>query len=321
MTLFSGRPVEIIGTGIYIPERVMTNVDFEKIIDTNDKWILERTGIRERHFAAADEKCSDLAYYAALEALKDAGIKPEDIDMVLVGTNSPDTIFPSVSCKVQGRIGAVRAGAIDIQAGCTGSLAALSVGISGIASGIWNKVLVIGAESFNDIIDWTDRSTCILFGDGAGACVLSVSDGKSRFTATRLLADGTKSDLIELEKNEDGTRELLRMKGNEVFKFVNTELPKFIKGLCKDAEITPEQVDFWIFHQANLRIIEGVFRRLHIPIEKTLMNLEKYGNTSAASLLITLHEAMKSGCVNSGDTIGFAAFGTGMTFGALLYEA
>jgi len=320
MSSFKGRPVKIAGTGKYIPDTVMTNADFEKILDTNDKWIFERTGIRKRHFASPDEKCSDLAYNAAVAALEDAGMKAEDIDMVLVGTNSPDMIFPSVSCIVQGRIGAAKAGAMDILAGCTGSLSAMSVAVSGIASGVWNNVLVIGAESFRNIMDWTDRSTCILFGDGAGACVLTVSDGDARFIGAKLLADGTKHDLITLEKGENETSESLKMKGNEVFKFVNTEMPKFIKSFCKELKMEPDKVDFWIFHQANARIIAGVFKRLNISVDKTYMNLEMYGNTSAASLMITLHEALDSGCIKKGDKVGFVAFGAGMTFGALIYE-
>lgn len=321
MTSFCGRPAGIAGTGMYIPEKIMTNSDFEKIVETNDKWILERTGISQRHYAADDEKCSDLAYNAAVAALQDAAMKAEDIDMVLVGTNSSETVFPSVSCKVQGRLGAVNAGAIDVLAGCTGSLSALSLAVSGIASGIWENVLVIGAESFNDIIDWTDRGTCILFGDGAGACVVTSSKGHGKFTATQLLSDGTCHDMIKVEKDENHSSPVVKMKGNEVFKFVSTVMPKFIKGFCEDAGTTPEQVDFWIFHQANTRIIEGVFRRINVPMDRTLMNLQNYGNTSAASLMITFHEAMEKGLIKSGDKVCFVAFGAGMTLGALLYEA
>ncbi|NLW61375.1 MAG: beta-ketoacyl-ACP synthase 3, partial [Synergistaceae bacterium] len=253
--------------------------------------------------------------------LEDAGISPEEIDMVIVGTNSPDTIFPSVSCKVQGRLGAVNAGAIDVQAGCTGSLTALSVAASGISSGIWDKVLVIGAEVFREIIDWTDRGTCILFGDGAGACVISVSEEKGGFISTRLLAEGTGHEMLRLECDENNITPVVKMKGNEVFKFVNTVMPKFIKGFCEDSGITPEDIDFWVFHQANTRIIDGVFKRLHVSQEKTLINLPDYGNTSAASLMITLHEAIEAGRIKSGDKVCFVAFGAGMTLGVLLYEA
>ena len=321
MIKYIGRSAKILGTSKYIPEKVMTNKDFEKIVETNDQWIVERTGIKKRHFAAEDEKCSDLAYKSALLALEDAGISPEEIDMVIVGTNSPDTIFPSVSCKVQGRLGAVNAGAIDVQAGCTGSLTALSVAASGISSGIWDKVLVIGAEVFRDIIDWTDRGTCILFGDGAGACVISASEEKGGFISTRLLAEGTGHEMLRLECDENNITPVVKMKGNEVFKFVNTVMPKFIKGFCEDSGMTPEDIDFWVFHQANTRIIDGVFKRLHVSQEKTLINLPDYGNTSAASLMITLHEAIEAGRIKSGDKVCFVAFGAGMTLGVLLYEA
>ena len=321
MIKYIGRSTKILGTSKYIPEKILTNKDFEKIVETNDQWIVERTGIKKRHFAAEDEKCSDLAYKAAILALEDAGIGPEEIDMVLVGTNSPDTVFPSVSCKVQGMLGAVNAGAIDIQAGCTGSLTALSVAASGISSGIWDKVLVIGAEVFRNIIDWTDRGTCILFGDGAGACVISASEEKGGFISTRLLADGTGHEMLRLERDENNITPVVKMKGNEVFKFVNTVMPKFIKGFCEESGVTPEDIDFWIFHQANTRIIDGVFKRLHVSQEKTLINLPEYGNTSAASLMITLHEAMEAGRIKSGDKVCFVAFGAGMTLGVLLYEA
>jgi 3-oxoacyl-[acyl-carrier-protein] synthase-3 len=322
MNLINGRPARIAGTGKYIPEKVMRNSDFEKILDTNDKWIVERTGIKERHFAAQGQKCSDLAYNAAILAIEDSGLTAEDIDMVLVGTNSPDSAFPSVASKVQGRLGAINAGAADIQAGCTGSLAAMSIGIAGIACGMWENVLVIGAEVFGDILDWTDRSTCILFGDGAGACVLSAARGETRgFIASKIVSDGTKHNYITLEDEDGSVVNKVRMRGNDVFKFVNTALPVFIKDFCKDAGITPEQVDFWVLHQANVRIIDSLFRRIGVPTEKTLVNLENYGNTSAASMMITLDEAMKSGRIRSGEKVAFVAFGAGMTLGALLYEA
>ncbi|MGE4445164.1 MAG: 3-oxoacyl-ACP synthase III family protein [Synergistaceae bacterium] len=321
MIKYIGRSAKILGTGKYIPEKIMTNKDFEKIVETNDQWIVERTGIRKRHFALDGEKCSDLAYRAALLALEDSGLTADQIDMILVGTNSPDTVFPSVSCKVQGKLGAVNAGAIDVQAGCTGSLTALSVAASGISSGIWDKVLVIGAEVFGDIIDWTDRGTCILFGDGAGACVISASEEKGGFISTRLLADGTCHEMLRLESDENNITPVVKMKGNEIFKFVNTVMPKFIKGFCEDSGITPEDIDFWVFHQANTRIIDGVFKRLQVSQEKTLINLPDYGNTSAASLMITLHESIEAGKIKSGDKVCFVAFGAGMTLGVLLYEA
>jgi len=321
MIKYIGRSSKILGTSKYIPEKIVTNKDLEKIVDTNDEWIVERTGIKKRHVAMEGEKCSDLAYRAALLALEDSGLAADQLDMILVGTNSPDTLFPSVSCKVQGRLGAVNAGAIDIQAGCTGSLTALSVAASGVASGIWDRVLVIGAEVFKDIIDWSDRGTCILFGDGAGACVVGVSELAGGFKSTRLLADGTGHEMLRLECDENHATPVVKMKGNEVFRFVNTVMPKFIKKFCEDSDVRPEDIDFWIFHQANTRIIDGVFKRLNVSQDKTLINVAEYGNTSAASLMITLHEAIELGKIKSGDKVCFVAFGAGMTLGALLYEA
>jgi 3-oxoacyl-[acyl-carrier-protein] synthase-3 len=321
MIKYIGRSSKILGTSKYIPEKIVTNKDLEKIVETNDEWIVERTGIRKRHFALEGQKCSDLAYGAALLALEDAGVSADQIDMVLVGTNSPDTVFPSVSCKVQGMIGAVNAGAIDIQAGCTGSLTALSVAASGIASGIWDRVLVIGAEVFKDIIDWNDRGTCILFGDGAGACVVAVSESPGGFKSTRLLADGKNHEMLRLECDDNHATPVVKMNGSEVFKFVNTVMPKFIKKFCEESDVKVEDIDFWVFHQANTRIIDGVFKRLKVSQDKTLINVAEYGNTSAASLMITLHEAIESGKIKSGNKVCFVAFGAGMTLGALLYEA
>lgn len=322
MSRFAGRTVKISGTGVYIPERIMTNSDFEKIIDTTDSWILDRTGIKKRHFAAGDEKCSDLAYKAAAVALADSGLSASDLDMIIVSTNSPDSVFPAMSCKVQAKLGADNAGAYDVQAGCTGSLTAMHTAIAGIASCAWNNVLVVGAESFTKWLDWNDRGTCILFGDGAGACVLTASsEGEGGFISGKLLAEGAKSDMITLESEGCEYPHIFRMKGNEVFKFVNQNLPKFIKSFCDETEILPSDVDFWVLHQANTRIIDGIFKRLDIPLDRTLLNLENYGNTSSASMMIALDEAVRAGCIKSGDKVAFVAFGAGMTLGALLYEA
>lgn len=320
--MISGYPVRIAGTGKYIPERVMTNFDFEKIIDTSDEWIVTRTGIRKRHFAAEDEKCSDLAYKAGLAALEDAGIETGELDMVIVATDTPDLLCPATASKVQAMLGASNAGSYDILAGCTGSLTAMATAIGGIASGLWNKVLVIGSEDFAGVLDWTDRTTCILFGDGAGAAVLTRSEeGQGRFISGELKADGTKYGMIQINKDNGLERPVLRMHGSEVFKFVNTHLPPFIKKFCEESGVTPSEIGFWVLHQANTRIIDSLFKRLGIPTERTLMNLEHYGNTSAASLMVTLDEAMKSGCIKSGEKVLFMAFGAGMTLGALIYEA
>lgn len=321
MTMFSGYPVRIAGTGAYVPERVMTNFDFEKFLDTSDEWILGRTGIRKRHFAAEGEKCSSLAFKAAVAALENAGMKAADIDVVIVSSDTPDTVCPCMAAKVQGMLGAERAGAFDISAGCTGSLTAMLVAIGGVSSGVWKNALVIGAEAFTDVLDWTDRSTCILFGDGAGACVLSRSEGEGRFISGELKADGEKHHFITIDKEGESERRVLRMKGSDVFKFVNQHLPPFIKDFCDKSEVTPPEIDFWVLHQANTRIIDSLFKRLGVSTDRTLTNLENYGNTSAASLMITLDESVKSGRLVSGGKIMFVAFGAGMTLGALLYEA
>ena len=322
MSYFSGRSSKIAGTGKYLPGRVMTNFDFEKILDTNDEWIVERTGIKKRHFDEKGQQCSDIAYFAALEALKDAKISASEIDMILVGTNSPESMFPSVASKIQDRLGAKRAGAMDIHAGCTANLSAMAVGVSGIASGMWNNVLVVGAEAFGEILDWSDRGTCILMGDGAGACVLTVSDEDGPcFVSSKFISDGSKHDILAYASAREGEPKTFQMKGHEVFKYVNKELPPFISSFCEQSGILPEQVDLWVLHQANTRIIDSVFKRVGISTERTLLNLERYGNTSAASIMIALDESMKAGLIKSGQRICFIAFGAGMTIGGMLYEA
>lgn len=322
MALISGCPAKIAGTGIYIPEKVLTNADFEKITDTSDEWITTRTGIKQRHFAADGETLTDMAVNAAVGALKEAGLQPDQLDMILVGSATADTVCPTISTTTQGALGAVNAGAIDTYAACTSSLSAMAVAVAGISCGMWNNVLVVGVESFWDYLDWNDRSTCILFGDGAGAAVVSVAhEGEGRFISAELRADGTKRDYITIEASSLDADKILRMRGNDVFKFVNKVMPGFLKDFCAESGVTSEDVDFWIMHQANTRINEGVLKKLGVPIDKTLINLEDYGNTSAASMLITLHEAIKAGRFSkSGNKVALVAFGAGMTLGAMLYE-
>ena len=322
MAMINGYPVKIAGTGKYIPEKTMTNFDFEKFLDTSDEWIQSRSGIKKRHFAADDEKCSDLACKAGLAALEEAGLRPDELDLIIVATNTPDTYCPCTSAKVQGKLGAKNAGAYDVFAGCTASLTAMLTAIGGIAAGVWNNVLVVGAEDFASVLEWNDRSTCILFGDGAGACVLTRSEeGGPRFVAGEVMADGAKYDLISIDKEEGRPSPVLRMKGAEVFRFVNTHLPPFIKGFCERSGVAPSEIDFWVLHQANTRIIDSLFKRLGVSTDRTMINLDNYGNTSAASLVVTLDEAMKEGRLRSGEKVLFTAFGAGMTLGALLYEA
>ena len=323
MASVKGRRVKLAGTGRYIPEKVMHNRDFEKFLDTSDEWIRERTGITTRHFAAEDQKCSDLAYLAAVDVLNKTGIMPEELDMVIVGTNSPDSNMPAMACKVQGRIGAVNAGAFDLQAGCTGSLVAMQNAIAGIACGMWNKVLVIASERFEDILDWKDRGTCILFGDGAGACVLSAADEEesSGIISVKTISEGLKHDYITTENEGEHQSGFLRMKGRDVFKYVSNRLPVFINTLCEESDLTPQDVNFWVFHQANTRIIDYVFEKAGLSSDRTFINIDKYGNTSAASMLIALDEAYEEGKIKKGEKVALLAFGAGMTIGGLIYEA
>jgi 3-oxoacyl-[acyl-carrier-protein] synthase-3 len=332
MANYAGIPVSIRGTGRFLPERVMTNAELEVLVETSDQWIRERTGIRERRIAAEGQNTSDLAAGAGRIALADAGISPEELDMIIVATNSPDTIFPAVSAKAQGLLGATRSGATDLQSGCTSSVYALAMGTSGVASGLWRNVLVVGAEVLSRFIDWGDRNTCVLFGDGAGAVLLApAAPGEGRILSADLKSDGTRHEYITLPASGTelpasaetvaGNLHKVHMKGNEVFKFVNRLLPTYLEEFCVSSGIQPGQVDWWIFHQANLRIMEGVLRRFGIAEERTLINLDRYGNTSSASVFLVLDEARRDGRIRPGQKVVISSFGAGMTWGALLYEA
>ena len=321
-------PVVLLGTGMSVPTRVVTNRDLEKMVETSDEWIVERTGIRERRIASMGELTSDLAAAAAMEALDAASVLPEELDMIIVGTNSPDRLFPGVGPIVQARIGASKAGACDLQAGCTGCVYGLMLASAGIRAGFWKKVLVIGAEVLSRIVDWKDRNTCVLFGDGAGAALLGVGEGEDAVLAAEVHADGSLDDYIELpgglvahpatvETVEQGLH-FVKMKGNEVFKYVNKVIPPFVRDLCSQAGLDVREIDAWVFHQANHRIIEGVLRRLEIPLDKAVVNLQKYGNTSAASVFLALHEGMAEGKISKGDKVMLVSFGAGMTYGAMI---
>jgi 3-oxoacyl-[acyl-carrier-protein] synthase-3 len=332
MGFFSGVPVSIKGTGMYVPEKVLTNHDLSNMVETSDEWIRERTGICRRHIAGDGELTSSVAEKAALSALENSGTAPHDLDMIIVATNSPDTLFPGVAPKVQGIIGADHAGAFDVQSGCTSGVYAISLAAGGIASGLWKKVLVIGAEVLSPIIDWTDRNTCILFGDGAGAMVLGMSEGEEgRFISSDLRSDGTKHDqitfaggLVEHPASAETLEKKLHfvnMKGNDVFRFVNRIIPPFLHQFCLDSGMKPEDIAWWFFHQANQRIIERAAERLGISPEKVVINIDEYGNTSAASVFIALHEFLGAGRIQKGDKLLFTAFGAGMTYGGIIYEA
>jgi 3-oxoacyl-[acyl-carrier-protein] synthase-3 len=319
------------GAGMCVPKRLVTNEDMERIVDTTDEWIVERTGIHARRVISGDESNASLAASACLEALSKSGVNPREIDMIIVGTNSPDTLLPGVGPTIQGMIDAPDAGGMDIQAGCPGSLYAMAAAAGGIASGIWNRVLAVGSEAFTRMVDWEHRSTCILFGDGAGAVVMGEwRPGLPRLSNIDLKADGKKHDMIVIPagmaaepaspETVRDRRHFVKMNGADVFKFANRKIPPYLENFCASCGITPKEVDWWIFHQANIRILQGISQRMGIPSEKLIVNLDRYGNTSAASIMICLYEAMTDGRIKSGQRVVMTSFGAGMTYGAALIE-
>ena len=323
------KNVKIIGTGFYVPKKVLTNEDLEKMVDTNHEWIMSRTGIAERRIAEDNETTSDIAAKAALKALKDSNIKPEKIDLIIVATNSPDMIFPATACLVQKRIKAVNAATLDLQAGCTGAVYALITAWQYIATGFYDNVLVIGADALSKFVDWTDRNTCILFGDGAGAAVLKAGQEKGIFSGC-LTGDGSYDDLIMipagLSKNPashetvEKKMHYVKMKGNEVFKLAVKSMKRTTVKTLGKCNLTVEDVACFIPHQANIRIISALTRVLKIKKDKVFVNLNKYGNTSAASVMIALDEAVKEGKIKNGDIVVLTAFGAGLTSGAIVLK-
>lgn len=316
---------KITGTGSFSPEKVMTNHDFEQIVETSDEWIRTRTGIVERRIADPEIASSDMAYEASLKALEVANTSPEHIDGIIVGTITPDYFFPSTGCILQSKLGAVNAYAFDLLAGCSGFLYALHVADSLIRSGSAKTLLVVGAETLSRIIDYEDRSTCILFGDGAGAAVLTSSDNPGVLSSC-LSTNGDQWELlympgggskipasVESVKNKE---HFLKMKGNDVFKVAVKSLESASLEAIRKADLTPDDIDFFIPHQANFRILEAVRKRLNLPEEKVFSNLDRYGNTSSASVPIALDEAVRNGDIKPGSTVLFAAFGAGFTWGA-----
>jgi len=304
--------VGILGTGHYLPEKVLTNADLEKIVETTDEWIQTRTGIKERRIASDDIEASDMAYFAAKQALEEADVSPEDIDLILVATVTPDTPFPGVSAQIQARLGAKNAAAMDVSAACTGFVYALVTGEQFIKSGAYKKVLVVGVDKLSKILDWTDRNTCVLMSDGAGAAVIGeVSEGRG-ILSFELGADGTGGDL--LYQNEKG---YITMTGREVFKFAVKQMPESSIKVIEKAGLSREDVDYLIPHQANIRIMEAARRRLGVPEEKMATTIQNYGNNSAASIPIALSETVKNGKISEDDVIVLVGFGGGLTWGAL----
>jgi 3-oxoacyl-[acyl-carrier-protein] synthase-3 len=318
----------IIGTGSYLPEKVLTNKDLQKRVETSDEWIRERTGIRERRIASDKEAASDLAVAAGQRALDMAQVSAGDLDLIIVGTGTPDMLFPSTACLVQDRLGASRAFAFDLSAACSGFLYALSVGDQYIRTGSARTALVIGSEVMSMLMDWTDRSTCILFGDGAGAVVLKGQRSRRGVLSTHLHSEGALWDLICVpgggsrfppsKETLDKRLNFLKMKGSETFKVAVRSLEEAAREALEANRCTTEDLDHVIPHQANLRIIQSVAQRLGIPMEKMVVNLQKYGNTSAASIPIALDEAVRTHRVKEGHLILLEAFGGGLTWGSAL---
>lgn len=313
----------IAGIGSYVPARVLTNADLERMVATSDEWIRERTGIRERRIAATGEACSDLAVQAGKRALTAAGLSATDLDMILVATCTGDYPLPATACLVQHQLGATKAAACDLSAACCGFVYALSVADAYIKTGM-RHVLVIGSEVMSAITDWTDRNTCVLFGDGAGAAVISASDGKRGILSTHLRSDGTLCELIMVpgggsrtppsEKVIDERLQYIKMKGNETFKVAVRTLEEIARSTLSANHLRVEDIDLYVPHQANIRILKAVMERLGLPIEKVMLNVDRYGNTSAASIPIALDEAVREGRIKDGSLVMLGAFGAGLTW-------
>jgi 3-oxoacyl-[acyl-carrier-protein] synthase-3 len=324
------RGCTLAGTGSRVPERVLTNADLERMVDTSDEWIVTRTGIRERRISEPGEAVTDLALPAARAALEMAGISPLDVDKIIVATVTPDRILPSASCTLQERLGASHAAAFDLNAACSGFVYGVSVGAGLIAAGTADTVLVIGAETLSKIVDYEDRATCVLFGDGAGAAVLRPCDPGHGILAARLRSDGTQGHVLEIpaggsrlpasHDTVDAHGHFIKMKGNELFKFSVRAMETVTRQAVEEAGISLDKVRFLVPHQANMRIIQAVADRLGVGDDRLVLNIDRFGNTSAASIPISLDELLRSGRVMPGDVIGLVAFGGGVTWGAVVLE-
>jgi 3-oxoacyl-[acyl-carrier-protein] synthase-3 len=330
-TRWPTRPLSavIVGTGSQVPERVLTNADLEKIVDTSDQWITERTGMKERHIAAPGEAASDLAVVACEKALAEAKVKPEELDLIVVGTVTGDMPFPSTACVLQQRLGAPHAAAFDVSAGCTGFIYALSVARQFVSTGAYRTVLVVGVEMLSKITDWTDRSTCVLFGDGAGAAVLKASkEPRTGILGTYLAANGGGGQYLYMPaggSRHPATIETVqqrmhtcKMNGNAIFKVAVRSMADAVTHLLHQTGLKVVDLSLLIPHQANLRIIEATTKLLRFPPERVFVNIAKYANTSSATTIIALDEARKAGLVHPGDVVMLVAFGAGLTWGGVV---
>jgi len=312
----------IAGTGSYLPERVVTNQELEATVDTTDEWIRTRTGIEQRHIAADDETTSDLAYHASLAAMDAAGVGPQEIDMIVVGTCTPDLVFPNVACLLQERLGIGGGPAFSVEAACSGFMYAFSVADQFIRTGTVRRALVVGAETMSRIVDWTDRETCVLFGDGAGAVVIDASEEPGTIYSN-LGADGKYKNMLYAEmgiskKSTEPDASFIRMNGNDVFKMAVRTLESMVDQVVEENDIKQGDIDWFVPHQANLRIIKATAKRLKIPMERVVLTVAQHGNTSAASVPMALDTAVRDGRIKRGDLLLLEAFGGGFTWGASL---
>lgn len=322
--------IKIRSMGIYLPEKILTNADLEKMVDTSDEWITTRTGIKERRIAREDEVTSDLGVAAARKALENGGLKPQEVDLILVATNTPDTIFPSTACWIQKKLGVSEIPAFDLQAGCTGLLYGMIVAEALILSGSLNRVLLIGVDVLSKIINWEDRTTCVLFGDGAGALILERSEDETGMVSHFWGADGSLGELLMLPgggtlhpTSEETLRQKMQylyMKGNDVFKHAVKRMGESALEALKRAGLDKSQVDYLIPHQANFRIIDATRERLNLSPEKVVVNVDRYGNMSVATIPVALYELAESGKLKKGDIIVMVAFGAGFTWASVVYR-
>jgi 3-oxoacyl-[acyl-carrier-protein] synthase-3 len=324
------RTVSIIGTGSYLPEKALTNAELEKMVETSDDWITSRTGIRERRIAAAGEFTSDLAANAAKAAIENAEIKPEEIDLIIVASITPDMCMPSTACIVQTKIGATKAACFDISAACSGFLYAIEIAQQFITSQTFNTILVIGADKLSSIVDWKDRNTCVLFGDGAGAAILRHRAHGHGVIATRMGSNGELAELLHVPgggsacpitpENAGQNLATIRMKGAETFKYAVNAMVDSARQVLDDAGLEPSDLACVIPHQANLRIINAVAERLELPLDRLMVNLDRFGNTSAAAVAIALDEANRTGRMKVGDYVLLVVFGGGLTWASSVIQ-
>lgn len=320
--------IRIIGTGSYLPKKVADNHFLSTIVDTDDEWIRQRTGIKERHLSNGKEGTTYMATHAAEAALENAGITADELDMIIVATVSADTYVPSTSCQVQGAIGAIRATCFDLNAACSGFLFAMNTAYAYIEMGMAKTILIIGAETLSREVDWSDRSSCILFGDGAGAAIMRQEEGKGGLIASVTGSDGSQGDVLTCKgrgiqnpfHQSKRKKDYLRMEGQAVFRFAVTMVPRCIKQILKKTGYDTEDIKFFVLHQANVRILELIAKRLKVDIDKFPMNLDHYGNTSSASIPILLDELNRNNLLEPGDKIVLSGFGGGLTWGAVLTE-